>query len=214
MDKAKVFIAGTAYRDMTKEVFLGSGLYEISSSLTQSDIVVWTGGADIYPSLYGEKPIPGCYYNPDRDKIELDILDQVLPLNKFLVGICRGAQLLNCKPNGGTLWQDVNGHGSTIHLSVDIPSGKNVKLNSVHHQMMRPSKDGEIVAFTKRSTKKEAQNELWKGDPEIDPEVIWFPKTKSLCFQGHPEFGHPETTKYFHTLLDRYFWRDKKVVAA
>lgn len=208
--KAKFYIVGTNYYRITKEAFSKAGKYEETFDLDKSDIVIFTGGEDIQPSLYNEKSLGserGCYYAPLRDTHELSVLKLVVPhQNKFLVGICRGAQLLCCYPNGGKLWQDVGGHGNGVHSVFDVASKTVVKLNSVHHQMMRPTPDGEILAFAKKSTWKTAEGYSWKGDPDVDPEVVWFPKTRSFCFQAHPEFGHEETHKYFFHLMDKLYW--------
>ncbi len=44
-------------------------------------------------------------------------------------------------------------------------------------------------------------------EEERDIEAVWYPKTKSLCVQFHPEFGHGPTTKYFFGLMDKFYWR-------
>jgi putative glutamine amidotransferase len=73
----------------------------------QLDGLLLAGGADLDPSLYGERPLPGCRSaERERDAMELAIarwaLDQGLPV----FGVCRGMQLLNVAC-GGTLYQHV-----------------------------------------------------------------------------------------------------------
>ena len=73
----------------------------------QLDGLLLAGGADLDPSLYGERPLPECQSpDPERDAMELAIarwaLDQGLPV----FGVCRGMQLLNVAC-GGTLYQHV-----------------------------------------------------------------------------------------------------------
>lgn len=186
-----------------------SNIFIMTDSISLADVVIWTGGEDINPKIYYESNVSTHYINEMRDRSDLCAV-RVCD-DKFKIGICRGAQLLNCVPNGGSLWQDVDGHNSGPHVCKDYISSKEVTLNSVHHQMMRPGKDAIIVCGTQVSTQKYGYNNTWKRhdvkkvDPDlIDPEVIWYPKTRSLCFQGHPEYESPETRGYFYELVNRY----------
>lgn len=188
--------------------------------LNDADVVVWTGGADINPSIYGSKVLPGTYYSERRDMFDLAAVRIARSQQKIMIGICRGAQLLNCVPNNGKLWQDVQGHGlgsHTPHFCIDHVTGDRQALNSLHHQMMIPGPGGVLVASCAKALWKESietkwhrndyeykKNDLlWQAHTE-DPEVLWYPKTKSLCFQPHPEYGHISTTRYFYELLNRY----------
>lgn len=209
MSKGKVYVQGSAYNGPTSRVFHENG-YQVTRDIKEADIVAWTGGEDIDPSLYGEKPLPGTYYNKSRDQDDLKAV--LLAEGKFLVGICRGAQLLNCIPNHGALWQDVDRHAGRHHTVTDHITGLSYIVNSLHHQMMRITPDAELVASTTLSSVKECYSEVWHcdnisviDDKDRDAEVVWYPKTRSLLAQFHPEFGHPETTNYFFELMDRYW---------
>lgn len=165
------------------------------------DIAAFTGGEDINPALYGEKPIRGVYYSERRDKIEIDAYNQI-PSHVLKAGICRGAQLLNVL-SGGKLWQDVNNHG-VGHTATDIRSGLNYYVSSVHHQVMRPGKGAEIIAVARQATELASEKELIKSGVKptsIEIEALWYPSTRSLCFQGHPEFGPKTCSDYFVQLL-------------
>ena len=203
--KGDVYVVGPAFYGVTADVFRENG-YRITDKMDTADIIVLTGGADINPlKFYGEEPLDCVRWNTTRDRTDLYAAQTGVDAGKFMVGICRGAQLLNCWPNGGTLWQDVDNHGGTIHQVEDHITGRKWKTNSVHHQMMRIAKNGNgiLVASTSIATRKRAWKEHeGKG---VDPEVIYYPETRSLLFQGHPEFGHPETTEYFFSLMDRYY---------
>lgn len=169
---------------------------------TGYDIMILTGGSDINSNLYKEKAKFCGWFNDKRDAFELQAIkeagDKVLK-----AGICRGAQLLNVH-NGGTLWQDVNNHSGN-HMSKDLRTNKWVVLSSAHHQMMRPVGNFELIAVAERATLRRAEKDELTGiNP--DPEVIWFPDTKSLCFQAHPEFGPQECEDYFFNLLDEKYY--------
>ncbi len=214
---AKVYVQGRAFNGITAQTFQQAGKYQIVNSLPESDIAVWTGGEDIYPGLYGENPIPGTYFSRARDKSDLEAVEEALKQKKFLIGVCRGAQLLNVIPNGGKLWQHVDGHGSCIHKAFDCVSGTWIKVNSVHHQQLRVTDEAEIICWALESHEKAAENETWYRPDDVlnipekdkDMEAVWYPKTRSFLFQGHPEFGHPPTTRYFFNLMDKYYWGQK-----
>lgn len=188
--------------------------YQGTTNLNEADVVVFTGGEDIDPKLYHEKPLIQTRFNSERDAKDRIVYDTSLSQGKFLVGICRGGQFLNVM-NGGTLWQDVNNHGRS-HRVVDVETKEVVPVSSTHHQMMRINvKTGLRVAATNQATRKTGFGTSWETNtiPLLttsqilyDDEVVWYKNTRSLCFQPHPEYdGYPECTDYFFRLLDRYF---------
>jgi putative glutamine amidotransferase len=64
-----------------------------------------TGGGDVDPSLYGQRPHPRTYnVTPVRDRFERNLLDVALERDMPVLAICRGMQLLNVHL-GGTLEQ-------------------------------------------------------------------------------------------------------------
>lgn len=73
--------------------------------LGRLDGLVLAGGADIGPERYGATPHPATGApRTDRDGFELDLAHAAIELGLPLLGICRGAQLLNVAL-GGTLHQ-------------------------------------------------------------------------------------------------------------
>ncbi len=164
------------------------------------DIMAFTGGEDIDPALYGEKPIRGTYFTKSRDELEINAY-LTAPDHVIKVGICRGAQLLNVL-SGGKLWQNVNNH-STGHHATDTRTGLNHFVSSVHHQVMKAGPGAEILAVAQRATSLANEKTLLtSAEPaHIEIEAVWYPKTKSLCFQGHPEFGPKTCEDYFLSLL-------------
>jgi putative glutamine amidotransferase len=70
------------------------------------DALVLTGGGDIEPARFGELAHPSTtLVSPDRDALELDLVDRALRDDVPLFGICRGLQVLNVAL-GGTLHRD------------------------------------------------------------------------------------------------------------
>lgn len=76
------------------------------SSTAAYHAVVVTGGHDISPVLYAAEPEVQPRYDVERDHFESDIIDDALARDLPLLGICRGAQLLNVRL-GGSLFQDL-----------------------------------------------------------------------------------------------------------
>ncbi|MFN3581098.1 MAG: gamma-glutamyl-gamma-aminobutyrate hydrolase family protein [Pseudomonas sp.] len=75
----------------------------------QYDAVVVTGGHDIDPVLYAAEPEVHPKYDPERDALETAVIDKALAQDMPLLGICRGAQLLNAR-RGGNLFQELKSH--------------------------------------------------------------------------------------------------------
>lgn len=165
------------------------------------DIICFTGGADISPELYGQKQHKTTYCNPSRDEKEVKTYHKYKHLPKL--GICRGAQLLNVL-NGGSMYQDVNNHESANH-SITDEKGREIIVCSVHHQLMIPSANSRLVAWTKLSTRRSSDTEDYiRREEEVDPEVLFIPDDNALCFQAHPEFGPKSCTDYFFKLVREY----------
>lgn len=193
-------------------------------------LILW-GGADISPSIYGQKPSKHTSAGKElseRDKLELALASAAIRQQIPIIGICRGAQLL-CALAGGKLVQHVSGHGNdhTIRTS----EGQQVITSSLHHQMMFPwgmkREKFKILAWADPLKSEEyiGENDVDVdfGDNLIDvvaselpvhhaseiiePEVIYFPEIKGLGIQGHPEFianiRHP-FVQYTKELVDEY----------
>jgi len=70
------------------------------------DGVVVTGGHDVDPVLYASQPEVVPRYDYERDRFESEMIDMALARDLPLLGICRGAQLLNVRL-GGSLFQEL-----------------------------------------------------------------------------------------------------------
>lgn len=194
----KIFIVPPTYG--SEHVFGQQG-FEIMDTDDKAEAIVFSGGADIDPSLYGQKKLPTTHNIPERDRREL--LLYIANQGKPMLGICRGGQFLNAL-NGGTMWQHVNNHSLGPHkIYMYNVKGELVgdgMVNSVHHQQMRMGEGGLLLGVSHVSDKREDDTKVEHCSVQEtfeDPEIIWYPRTKAFCFQPHPEFGHPETTKIF-----------------
>lgn len=73
------------------------------------DGVIIGGGDDIAPELYRGELVGTARLDPARDALERRLVLQALEANKPVLGICRGAQMLNVAL-GGSLHHDAYGH--------------------------------------------------------------------------------------------------------
>ena len=132
------------------------------------DGVLFSGGDDVDPASYDEEQIWGCGdICPLRDDFEIKLLKVLVEKypEKPVLGICRGAQVLNVAM-GGTLYQDLRSQvegcirhqqqqsshyashkammteGSKLHA---IYGSTEVMVNSFHHQAVKDVGEGLVV---------------------------------------------------------------------
>lgn len=180
----------------------------IRTNLKQADIIIFTGGTDVNPTLYGEKRISQTQTpDLDRDTFETKIYHAAYAKKKHLIGICRGAQLLNAL-NGGGMWQHIDGHKNCVHpmLYVNAKSEKFiVPVTSDHHQMMVPTEHAKIWGRSSKTTFVQGPDfrRFRHTKHNDDIEVVFYPETKSLCFQPHPEWGLISCRELFMDCVQR-----------
>lgn len=178
----------------------------------KAQIVIFTGGADVDPSMYGCEKHPRTWSNIERDKKE-KVLFEILKLDQLVLGICRGSQFL-CTMNGGLLVQDVINHA--IWGTHEITNGKDTyQITSTHHQMQYPynlsEEDYEVLYWANGRS-----HGYYAGDkinPNIitekgEPEIVLYHKEgrpKCLAIQGHPEMmEYGELHDMLNNLIEKY----------
>lgn len=118
------------------------------------DGLLLTGGGDVDPRLYGEKPHKRVYgVSETRDYTEWMALDEARELGVPVMGICRGHQLMTVH-NGGALRQHIEGHRGSSHLVFGdsgarfrrIIGGERAMFVSLHHQVVKRTGKGWRVA--------------------------------------------------------------------
>lgn len=188
--------------------------FDIVDRLGDADVVVFTGGPDLCPFLYGQRLHSKTSFSLDRDLSDIECIKN-LPSHVSLVGICRGAQLLNVMVGHGTLWQHVTNHDKGKHL-VYYHDSKEEELHfmasSTHHQMMNPGPDATLLAWAKQATKLYTVHEqpdltynmtdMYDANYIPDPEVLLYENATwpTLCVQYHPEYRDTDktgTSKFF-----------------
>jgi len=167
----------------------------------KADLIVFWGGEDVNPKMYGEHPnkFVGATTGNGRDQREEAIYRRAVANKQPILGICRGSQFVTVM-NGGKLLQHVDGHANgREHLVFDI-HGNKYAATSTHHQMMYPfecGKDFVLVAWAYQANCYVDQFNKVHGFPDgwKDVETVWYPDTRTLAVQGHPEY-HPDGTEF------------------
>lgn len=121
---------------------------DVEAILDRVDGVLVSGGPDIDPCLYGEPPHPKLGPTDiGLDRFEIGLVRRALERDLPLLGICRGAEVMNVA-RGGTLVQHVDGHRQEEEgriatqdvrvdeksLLADVLGATRVKVNTFHHQ--------------------------------------------------------------------------------
>lgn len=181
---------------VVEEVSHLTAMRDAQELLPKCDLVYFGGGADIHPSLYGHKNCGSMvgHLASARDIFEKQIFKDAVDKNIPIFGICRGAQL-TCALSGGSLIQDVGGHGHDHNLLVITARGEMKEMwpiPSTHHQMMYiadiPQK-AHLIAFTEKKGKRYGRDtaKIPVDRQDFDPEIVYFEDTNALAVQGHPE---------------------------
>lgn len=186
----------------------------IQQLMAEADGLVLGGGGDVSPLLYGGDPgnstLQGV--NPLRDANEVELVHHALQKGVPVLGICRGAQVINVV-RGGTLVQDVrrdigtslNHHGpeETLHTAlhtVEVAADSllsrllcisgAVEVNSAHHQAIA------IIGGGLRVSAQAADGVIEAIESTESDEIL-------LGVQWHPENLWP-TQHHANTLLRNF----------
>lgn len=208
-------------QDYGKAVFRAGGFpvpilgieTSIPDLVKRLDGFVFTGGDDIDPRFYKEKPLSGArmQLSPDaRTRFEIELFKAVSQAKKPVLAICCGAQLVNIAL-GGKLYQDIGlqvpdpiKHGAArpgekVFHDVDIFEGTllsrvlgapRIRVRSAHHQSVKNPGRGLHLSAVSHDRVIEALE----------------PRTKNflLAIQWHPEKTPNDryTKKLFKALVN------------
>jgi putative glutamine amidotransferase len=177
------------------------------------DGFVFSGGDDIDPRFYKEKPLSGARItisSPERTRFEIALFKAVTRAKKPVLAICHGAQLINVAL-GGKLYQDIGlqvlhpmQHGAKrpgekVFHDVDVFEGTllsrilgnpRVRVRSSHHQSVKTPGRGLRLSAVSHDGVIEA----------LEPRTNYF----LLALQWHPEktLHDRYTKKLFKALVD------------
>jgi putative glutamine amidotransferase len=176
-----------------------------------ADGILFTGGVDLDPVTYAAEPLPQMgHIDGERDAFELALYQAARGRGLPILGICRGAQLINVA-EGGTLHQHVPNVSQNLnHAQPDIEgepyhavrleegsllarayATTKIRTNSYHHQAV--DRPGTGLRATGHSS--DGLIEAIEGDPQ---------EGFLVAVQWHPEMScqrHPEHLAPFHAFL-------------
>lgn len=211
----KVYIVGrmTDYADWIKD-------HKLVDTIEEADIVMFTGGEDVDPQMYGMKKHPTTWSNIRRDLAEKEVFDSI-PSDKLVIGVCRGSQFI-CVMNGGILVQDCYNHGISGTHEIINEAGETYQITSTHHQMQcpywMPKEHYKILFWSNPSLSYKyagycPEGQMWKHWDKswVEPEIVeYHVPGKPICIgiQGHPEMMdpevYPETINMLNNLIQSY----------
>lgn len=185
------------------------------SRLEDADLVIATGGEDICPARYREPIHPRTCYSTERDDQEWPQFERARKLGIPLVGVCRGSQAMSVFAGGKLVQHQDN--PSYLH-QMDTEDGQKLVVSSTHHQAAHPWNlppdqfrvigwSTHISAFHEDGNGEEMVDGIVPGDREC--EIVYYPKTRALGIQSHPEHlygepGHESMIAYMRSLLNRH----------
>lgn len=184
-------------------------LDEVEKIIGELDGMLFSGGVDVEPSLYGAEIEPGCgAIDARRDALEVRVFAACMKQKLPMLGICRGCQLINVGM-GGTLVQDIPTRFGTVHqmqkngpsafehdvrivpgtMLYELMSG-DIRVDSYHHQCVDRLGNGLVASAYAPEGFIEAF-EKPGGDPFI------------MAVQWHPEMTLDEDM-YSMRIFDRF----------
>lgn len=171
---------------------------QINDLALKLDGLILTGGGDVDPTSFEEEPHKNLkYVSPERDLFEFAITNIFLKMNKPILGICRGSQIINIVL-GGNIYQDIGTQFESEVLQHDqkapkyhasqyanlkedtllysILKQKSIKINSYHHQAVK--KLGKNIKETATATDNviegiESQNHDFVLGVQWHPEYLY-----------------------------------------
>ena len=171
-----------------------------AASVALLDALVVSGGDDVDPVRYGAAVGPRTtVVDPLRDELEVALVEAAIAAGKPVLGICRGAQLINVAL-GGTLVADLPVGEGVSHASYAYPRahrrhgvdlvpgslahalyGARTDVNSFHHQAVdRPGRGVRVTGLAD-----DGVTEAIEVDGADVLGVQWHPE----CFTADPAFA-------------------------
>ncbi|WP_110668105.1 gamma-glutamyl-gamma-aminobutyrate hydrolase family protein [Salinicola halophilus] len=161
------------------------------------DGLVIGGGDDIGATRYGGEMQLDVRIDPARDEFELALLTHYLPRRTPILGICRGAQMINIHCGGSligdiqTAYRHIRNRRTVLprkHVEIepfsrlaDILNRRYCQVNSLHHQAVdRPGEGLKIVARDRDDLVQaiESENHPFLIGVQWHPEFLLFTRSQ------------------------------------
>lgn len=171
----------------------------VADYVREIDGLVLQGGADLSPASYGEEPLaPEWSGDRIRDLYEIDLFWECVIQGRPVLGICRGAQLINVAL-GGTLWQDIATQvpGAIIHVDHSLYDGHEhligIARGSRLARLYGGSARGSVISIHHQAVRRLGSNLVVEATSEQDgviEAIRWTGNGHVVGVQWHPEFHH------------------------
>jgi len=183
-------------------------------TVKEADLVLFTGGEDIDPSLYGHPKHNMTHSNLNRDHDEAAFFKLALNDKKKILGIGRGAQLI-CVMAGGNLIQHQENPGFIHTMYTSDNDYPLIRTTSTHHQSQDPHSvlgmSYDILAWTENAVGKKENGYYQAFLTKRDIEIVYYRNIDALAIQGHPEYVADDpnmmlSMSYHYKLLDKFMY--------
>jgi putative glutamine amidotransferase len=164
------------------------------------------GGDDIGATLYGGEVTPDAAIDPARDQLELAALGHFWPSGAPILGICRGAQMLNVY-RGGSLHRDVSEtYAIARHPRTPLPLKQvrivpdsrlasvvrvaRIRVNSLHNQAVDRLGEGLQIAARDRHAMVQAVEDTegpFRVGVQWHPELLFYRPHHRRLFRAFVE---------------------------
>ena len=170
------------------------------------DGLIFGGGSDIFPERYGAERKQSYRYDLARDELEASWADAARHHGLPVLGICRGAQMLNVLA-GGTLYEDVRTSKDGVYptgflhrmfyrkaiavepdsLLAELIGRTEARVNSIHTQGIARLGDG-LMAVAREENElvqaiEDRSHPFWLG-VQFHPEFLVYRNDARAIFRG------------------------------
>lgn len=168
---------------------------EVEQLVNVCDGFLFTGGHDVDPSLYRQQKSKNCgAFNRERDQLERQFFELAYALDKPMLGICRGIQLINVLL-GGTLYQDLTSeYESALHHVMKAPYNREqhqliIEKDSPLYELLRTERLG-VNSYHHQAVKDLAEDlsVMARATDGLVEAVYSRSKRFVWAVQWHPEF--------------------------
>lgn len=201
-----VFVAGDRYEEAQFAAMFARTGCKRAPSVLEADLVVFTGGSDVDPALYGEEAHSTTRFNEGRDTDDINLFLMCQEHGIPMFGVCRGAQFLHVMM-GGKLVQDIDEHYGDHSIYLVKEMRMLDKVSSVHHQMCIQNVAGgmDILATSSKAKTRWLNPKDKITGTNADVEAFFYRSHCIFGVQGHPEYrDYNAFANWCITMLNEY----------
>ncbi len=208
----EVYVAGDHIEERAFANMFVRSYCNRAESPDEADLVVFTGGYDVNPALYGEDVHKEVHFCDERDRSDTHLWEHCIQNGIPMLGVCRGMQFGHVML-GGKLYQHVPGHYGDHGMWDPLHGMMITNVSSVHHQVVVPGNPGMTVLGDHMLDTTRWLNSTDKivGSAH-DIEAVWYEDACFLGVQGHPEYrGYSRFTRWTLDRINEFIIENPRV---